>query len=125
MFPPKNVTLAGRDWIGSHPVRTDAGAGREPLGNRRQGCIGLIDDAVQALQSEPVDDLLAAPFGIDKATVPQASEVGADPGLGLPHGINQLADRMLPFLEQLKNVQAGRVAENAEKACGCPAIDWR
>jgi hypothetical protein len=52
-------------------------------------------DIVQTLEREPVDDLLAAPFGGHEAAVPQAGQVRADSRLSLAHLVHQFTDSAL------------------------------
>src|SRR5216683_3704231 len=99
----------------SHPIRSDPGAGCEPLGDRGHRPHAPIQNAVEAVQGEPVDDLLASAFSLDESAVTQAREMCGDARLGLLDRSDQLADRALTALKELEDPEPGRIAEDAEE----------
>src|SRR6266853_6513389 len=68
----------------SHPIGSDPGAGCEPLGDRGHRPQGPIQNAVEAVQGEPVDDLLASALGLHESAVPKTRPVCGHARLRLP-----------------------------------------
>ncbi len=92
------------------PYHTQSGRNR---GHCRQR---PIKDAVEAVQGEPVDDLLASAFGLHESAMPKTSEMGGDARLRLLDCGNQFADRALTVLKELEDPKPGRIAQHPEEA---------
>jgi hypothetical protein len=107
------ITIATSD-----PIGTDPRAGREALGDRRQGIGGALQHASQPIEGEAVDNLLTPTLTGNEAAVPQASKVRADTGLRLTDHRHQLSNGALLNCEELKDLQPGGISENSEKTGG-------
>jgi hypothetical protein len=104
------MSAASRRELGSYPVRADASARRQALGDWLQGDVRLVNDVIQAAQGKAVDHLFASAFGDDETAVAQAGKVGADPGLRLANRAHQLTNAPFLLLEQLEYVEPGRIS---------------
>src|SRR5713226_4704674 len=99
----------------SHPIGADPGAGCEPLRDRGHRPQGPIQNAVEAVQGEPVDDLLASAFGLHKSAVTKTREMGGDSRLRLRHLSHQLAHGAFAILKELEDPEPGRIAQDPEE----------
>lgn len=119
-----SASESGRRQVVSYPVRADSSASRQTLCYRLQGDVSPVDYLIQAPQGKAVDHLFAAAFRVHKTAVPQTGQVGTDPRLRLADRAHQLTDSALPLLEQLEDVQTGRISQNSKKASGGCAVSW-
>src|SRR5215472_8264660 len=117
------ISSSARNCASSHPVRADAFAGGQPLGERRHHLGGAPENVAEPSQGEPVDDLLAPSLGGHEPAVAQAGQVRADAGLRLSHRGHELTDRALSGLQLLQDAEPGGIAEDAEEAGGRHPVD--
>src|SRR5713101_3358196 len=82
----------------SHPIGADPGAGCEPLGDRGHRPQGPIQNAVEAVQGEPIDDLLASALGLHESAVTKTRQVCGHARLRLLDRSDQLGDCALTVL---------------------------
>src|SRR5712691_11113394 len=101
----------------SHPIGPDPGAGCKPLGDRRHRPQGPIQNAVDAVQGEPVDDLFASTLGLHESAVPKTRQVCGHARLRLLDCSDQLGNRVLTVLKELEDAEPGRISKDPEEAC--------
>src|SRR6266851_209662 len=106
----------------SHPIGSDPGAGCEPLGDRGHRSQGPIQNAVKAVQDEPVNDLLASALGLHESAVPKTRQMRGHSRLRLLDCSDQLADRALMVLKELEDPEPRRIAQDAEETGGGGSI---
>src|SRR6266436_6046860 len=98
----------------SHPIGPDPGAGCEPLGDRGHRPQGPIQNAVEAVQGEPVDDLFPSALGLHESAVPKTRQVCGHARLRLLDCSDQLGDCALTVLQELEDPEPRGIAQDAE-----------
>lgn len=102
--------------MASYPVGTYSSARGQALHDRLHCGVGSLNEPIQPPKCQAIGNLLAPALGCDKTAVPQTGKVGADARLGLSGCRHQLPHRPLPFLEELEDVEPGRITQDPKES---------